>query len=157
MNGSAASNSLACDVGGARNATAPPGSLAAIARIYGRCQMTSPMPCFTWMTAVGVTSIPVAQSVSTRRVHRLARHDEIDAPVEQCAQALLRPVHDWLLVHIEACVHQHRQSGRGAEAPQDIRIERVVLVAKNLRACRAVDMHDGWDFLAPLGAYRAGD
>jgi hypothetical protein len=55
--GSAASNSLAALEGGAKNVTAPPGVAPAMARTNGRCQMTSPMPGFTWMTAVGFTLI----------------------------------------------------------------------------------------------------
>ena len=35
----------------------PSGSAAAMARMNGRCQTTSPMPCLTWMTAVEVTLI----------------------------------------------------------------------------------------------------
>jgi hypothetical protein len=37
--------------------TVPQGVAAAMARMNGRCQITSPMPGFTWMTAVGFTLI----------------------------------------------------------------------------------------------------
>jgi len=40
-----------------KKVTVPPGVAAAMARMNGRCQITSPMPGFTWMTAVGFTLI----------------------------------------------------------------------------------------------------
>jgi hypothetical protein len=63
MHGSAANSARAPLVGGARNVTWPPGAAAAMARTNGRCQMTSPMPRFTWMTALGVT-LPAAPKIA---------------------------------------------------------------------------------------------
>ena len=41
--------------GNVRNVTARSAEAAAIARMNGRCQMTSPIPRLTWMTAVDGT------------------------------------------------------------------------------------------------------
>ena len=49
--GSAARSCSALLDGGARKVTCRPGDTAAMAWMKGRCQMTSPMPRFTWMTA----------------------------------------------------------------------------------------------------------
>jgi hypothetical protein len=48
-------------VGGAKKVTCPPGAAAAMARMKGRCQMTSPIPGLTWMTALAVTLIAVSR------------------------------------------------------------------------------------------------
>ncbi len=67
--GSVASSSLAPLVGGAKNVTRPSGEAAAMARMNGGCQMTSPMPGFTWMTAVEGTLIAVLRLRYALLVH----------------------------------------------------------------------------------------
>src|SRR3974390_1316018 len=66
--GSAARSSLAWLVGGARKITLPVGAAGARARTNGRCQMTSPMPGLTWITAVGVTLIAAKKGCDMRFV-----------------------------------------------------------------------------------------
>ena len=45
MQGSLAKSSRPCVDGKVRNVTRPAGVVAAMARMNGRCQMTSPIPC----------------------------------------------------------------------------------------------------------------
>ncbi len=72
-------SSLAWLVGGARNVTLAPGATAAMARMKGRCQMTSPMPGFTWITACCMGGqLPAGQRL---RLVVLAPNN----PQDQCA------------------------------------------------------------------------
>ena len=65
--GSAASRSFARLVGGAINVTRPPADTDAMARTNGRCQITSPMPRFAWMTAVRVLTAAPARDAAHGR------------------------------------------------------------------------------------------
>ena len=77
---------------------------------------------------------------------------EVDPVVAERPAALLRRVDDRLLVDVEGGVDQHRQAGLCLEALEDVVVERILLASHDLGACRAVDMDDGRDALAPLRA-----
>jgi hypothetical protein len=75
--------------------------------------------------------------------------------VAQRAQALGRLVHYRLLMRVEARVDQDRQARGRPEPGQNVRIERIVAIAHDLRTRRAIDMDDGRNAALPFGPYRA--
>mmetsp|Transcript_138576 Transcript_138576/g.430984 ORF Transcript_138576/g.430984 Transcript_138576/m.430984 type:complete len:586 (+) Transcript_138576:217-1974(+) len=73
------------------------------------------------------------------RVHR----QRIAGAALQGCNCLARRADDWLLVHVEARVHQAVHARHGRIGPHDLEVEAVALV-HNLRPRRAVHMDDGW-------------
>src|ERR1700733_15563771 len=91
MHGSAARSSLAPLVGGAKKVTQPPGETAAIARMNGKCQTTSPMPGLTWMTALPAVdwlTLITAQKVAICGFRAPSRKVEIRFGTTPCLDLL---------------------------------------------------------------------
>src|SRR5262249_220031 len=123
--------------------------LGAFSRRQGR--PGEPRPGVLWRGAAAPARL------ITALVERLAGDYEIDTTVEQCLEALARPVDDWFLVYGEGCVHEHGQSGGVLETRQDVVIERIASALDDLWARRAVHVHHSGNALAPGGMNVAGD
>src|SRR5215831_241939 len=76
-------------------------------------------------------------------VDPLRCHNEINTPLHECSHALIRRIDNWLLVHVEACIHEDRNSGRPAISGEDVIVKRIKVARDNLWPRRSVDMHHG--------------
>src|SRR5450432_1265438 len=85
MHGSPARNSRPCDDGNVRKVTIPAGAVAAMARMNGKRQMTSPIPCLACMTTVDATCLRLMQIVTLVAFYA-SRHGPATADPGPCGR-----------------------------------------------------------------------